>query len=205
MSFDHLTRRVHLYLGLALLPWFLMYGISSIPFAHTAFFDARDRATGLPAWTVRDERRIEIAAPVDDQPATLRAFGARLLDAAGVPRAGSAFGAYRQGPTQINVYAYTFWKSTQLKYFADQQLVRVEDRRFRWDHFLTGMHARGGFEQEGLLQRSWSVVVDVVCLAMVVWIASGIYMWWGVRRHRVWGALALLGGVASFLVFAAGL
>ena len=38
MTFSHLNRRVHLYLGLALLPWFFMYGISSLPFAHNQFF-----------------------------------------------------------------------------------------------------------------------------------------------------------------------
>ena len=48
MTFSHLNRRVHLYLGLALLPWFFMYGISSLPFAHNQFFERRDAAKGLP-------------------------------------------------------------------------------------------------------------------------------------------------------------
>ena len=49
MTFSHLNRRLHLYLGLALLPWFFMYGISSVPFAHNQFFEQRDAAKGLPA------------------------------------------------------------------------------------------------------------------------------------------------------------
>ena len=61
MSFSHINRRVHLYLGLALLPWFLMYGVSSVPFAHTQFFDQRDRAKGLPQWTLRSEFGSKIA------------------------------------------------------------------------------------------------------------------------------------------------
>ena len=28
MTFSHLNRRVHLYLGLTLVPWFVMYGLS---------------------------------------------------------------------------------------------------------------------------------------------------------------------------------
>ena len=67
------------------------------------------------------------------------------------------------------------------------------------------MHARGGFDQEGLLQRSWSIVVDLVCLAIVVWIASGLYMWWGVPGSRRWGLIALAAGISSFLVFTQGL
>jgi len=197
MTFSHLNRRVHLYLGLALLPWFFMYGISSVPFAHTPFFERRDAARGLPMWTLRSEHSVD--APIPEDPAALRGFGRTLLQQASVEA--STFGVYRQTPTQVNVYVYSFWNSTQLKYFADQKRLTVEDRRFRWDQFLTGMHGRGGFEQEGLLDRSWSVIVDLVCLAIALWIASGLYMWWGLPATRRWGWLAIGAGALSFVFF----
>lgn len=197
MTFAQLNRRTHLYLGLALLPWFFMYGVSSLPFAHTQFFEQRDAAKGLPLWTLRSDRVSDVPPPDDDK--ALRAFGAELLREAGIT--GTSFGTYRQNANQINVYSYSFWKSTQLKYYLDQKRVTVEDRRFRWDQFLTGMHGRGGFEQDGLLDRSWSVVVDLVCIGIVVWIASGLYMWWGLPGHRAWGWIAILGGVISFIGF----
>ena len=197
MTFPHFNRRLHLYLGLALLPWFFMYGISSVPFAHNQFFERRDAARGLPLWTLRSERQLDLDVPED--PDALRALGSRLLREAGIE--GTNFGVYRQSENQVNVYSYSFWKSTQLKYFIDRRRLTVEDRRFRWDHFLTGMHARGGFEQEGFLQDSWSVVVDLVCLGIVLWIASGLYMWWHVPGHRRWGWAAILGGAASFFLF----
>ncbi len=197
MTYSHFNRRLHLYLGMALLPWFFMYAISSVPFAHNQFFEQRDAAKGLPLWTLRAERTIDMPVPQDT--AGLRAFGARLLADAGVVP--TSYGAYRQSPTQINVYAYSFWTSTQLKYFIDEKKLTVEDRRFRWDHFLTGMHARGGFAEDGVLQLSWSVVVDVVCVAMIVWIASGIFMWWELPGQRRWGWVAILGGTVSFLFF----
>ena len=198
MTYSHLNRRLHLYLGMALLPWFFMYGISSVPFAHNQFFEQRDAAKGLPLWTLRAERTLDVQVPQDT--AGLRAFGASLLKDAGV--AATSYGTYRQSPTQINVYAYSFWHSTQLLYFADRKLVRAEDRRFRWDQFLTGMHARGGFEQESLLVRSWSVVVDLVQIGILLWIASGLVMWWELRAHRRWGLVALAAGVVTFAAFA---
>jgi hypothetical protein len=197
VTYSHLNRRLHLYLGLALLPWFFMYGISSVPFAHSQYFDRLDAATGLPLWTLRAERIVDV--PVPEAPAGLRAFGRTLLAEAGVDS--SSFGTYRQSPSQINVYSYSFWKSTQLKYYVDQKKLTVEDRRFRWDHFLTGMHARGGFDHDGALALSWSVVVDVVVVAMIVWIASGLYMWWELPGQRRWGWLAIVAGSASFLIF----
>ena len=200
MTFSHLNRRVHLYLGLALLPWFFMYAISSIPFAHTPFFEARDAAKKLPMWTLRMDRTIDVNVPAPDAPTIeLRAFGAALLNAAGIH--GTSFGVYRQSDSQINLYAYSFWKSTQVKYFVPERRFTVEDRRFRWDQFLTGMHARGGFEDERILTRSWSVVVDLVCLSIVLWIGSGVYMWWGLPGHRRWGMAAIVAGAATFLIF----
>ena len=115
--------------------------------------------------------------PVPETAAGLRAFGATLLEEAGID--GTSFGTYRQSPTQVNVYCVLVLDVDAAEVLRDQKKLTVEDRRFRWDHFLTGMHARGGFEQESLLDRSWSVVVDLVCVAMVLWIASGLYMWWG--------------------------
>jgi hypothetical protein len=204
MTFAHLNRSVHLYAGLALLPWFLMYGISSIPFAHAQFFDARDAAKKLPLWTMRMDRTMEVPVPSEGaDERTMRSFGAHLMREAGLE--GTSFGVYRQNANQINVYAYSFRQSTQLKYYVDARRLTVEDRRFRWDHFFTGMHARGGFEDERLIVRSWSVIVDLVSIAMIVWIASGLYMWWGLPGHRRWGWLAVTGGIVTFTMFTIGL
>jgi hypothetical protein len=197
MTFAQLNRRTHLYLGLALLPWFFMYGLSSIPFAHSQYFDARDAAKNLPLWTMTMDRTVDLPVPADEE--KLRTFGARAMQEAGLRN--TSFGVYRQNPNQINVYAYSFLKSTQLKYFVDTKRLTVEDRRFRLDHFLTGMHARGGFEDERLLVRSWSVIVDLVSVAMIVWIASGLYMWWSLPGHRRWGWIAIGAGTAAFVLF----
>ena len=77
----------------------------------------------------------------------------------------------------------------------------IQDRKFRWDHFLTGMHARGGFAQSNFLSDAWGVMVDIVCLGMLIWIITGIYLWWRQSTTRIWGAVALLGGFGSFLLF----
>ena len=197
MTFPHFNRRTHLYLGLTLLPWFLMYGASSIPFAHNQYFEARDKAKGLPLWTMRRDERYAIDVPATGE---LRPAGARIMKDLGLI---GSFGAYRQSPDQVNVYVYRFLHSTQVKYYIAQQRITVEDRRFRFDQFLTGMHARGGFEQQGFLEKAWGVAVDLSCLGMLLWIASGIYMWWSLPALRGWGWLAFLGGTGSYVLFMA--
>jgi hypothetical protein len=195
MTYNHLNRRLHLYLALTLLPWFFMYGISSIPFSHNQYFEDRDKAKNIPLWTKRFERAYDVPVPTEGD---LRPFGAKVLADTGMQ--GSAFGAYRQGPDQINVYVYSFWKSTQIKYFISEKRLLAEDRRFRFEHFLTGMHAKGGFEQGGL-HNLWGIVIDIVCLGMLLWVVTGLIMWWKLPSTRKWGWLALAGGVHSFALF----
>ena len=194
MKLLHLNRRAHLYLALVLLPWFLMYGVSSIPFSHNQYFEDRDKAKGIPLWTKRFERTYEIAIPEGQE---LLATGGRIMSDNGLS---GAHGTYRQSPNQVNVYIYTFWHSTQLKYFSAEKKLVCEDRRFRFEHFLTGMHAKGGFEQGGL-HNLWAVIVDIVCFAMILWIITGIVMWWTLPFARMWGWVAFGSGIASFTWF----
>ena len=196
MKFAHINRRIHLYLSLSLFPWFLMYGVSSVAFSHNQYFDARDRARNLPQWTRISERAYDVPVPEGD----LRPLGARIMRDAGLRK---AFGVYRPNPEQINVYVFDFRNQTHLIYYPSRKLLAVEEKRFRFEHFLTGLHARGGFEQDGFLQDSWGVIVDIVCVGFLVWIASGLIMWWQLRGHRGWGWIALGSGVAAFALFLA--
>jgi hypothetical protein len=194
MTFIHFVRRLHLYLGLSLLPWFLAYGVSSMVFSHPGAFEQKP-ADGVPDWKVRFDRHYDIGVvPDGDQ----REVGARIMRDAGLK---GAFGTYHPNPREFHAYVFSFWTATQAKYFPEQKRLVVEDRRFRWDHFLTGMHARGGFHQESVLNDAWGIVVDLVCLGMLTWVLSGLYTWWKIRAVRWWGFLAIASGVLSFATF----
>ncbi len=197
MNFQHFNRRLHLYLAMFLMPWFLMYGISSYPFSHPKATNAL-LGGDTPLWSPRFERPYDI--PVEGVP--LEEVGARMVKDAGLS---GTFGTYSNNPREINVYWHTFRHAVQLTYFVDQKRLRAQDRVFRWDRFLTGMHARGGFHQSDFLNDAWAVVVDVVCVGFIVWIASGLIMWWQLPSHRGWGWLAVFGGAAAFLLFLFGM
>ena len=44
-------------------------------------------------------------------------------------------------------------------------------------------------------------MIDLVCLAFLIWVASGLYMWWSLPGLRRWGWVAVLAGLASFSLF----
>lgn len=195
MNWRHINRRTHLYLALFLSPWFLLYAVSSIPFSHSAYFDALDKAKGLPRWTVMfDKQPYEAPVPEGNE---LRSFADRIVAEHGLS---GSYGAYRQGPNQINVYIHRPFQSMQFKYFIREKRLVREEGRFRWDWFLTGMHAKGGFAQGGW-HNAWAIVVDLVCLGFLTWVVSGLVMWWQLRSTRFWGWVSLLGGLAAFGLF----
>lgn len=194
MNINLVNRRIHLYLAMFLLPWFFIYGVSSIAFSHGAYF-AEIYKDGIPQWTERFDRPYDRPIPegADD-----RQIGAQIIKDVGLE---GAYGTYRPGKNRLNIYLFDFWSATRLTYFIDGKRLLAEDRRFRWDHFLTGLHARGGFQQDAFLNDAWGVLVDIVQIAILVWIVSGIYMWWLLPQTRLWGAAALGGGIVSFLIF----
>jgi hypothetical protein len=184
-----------------LLPWVFMYAVSAIPFAHNKLFEERDRASGEPLWTVRFERPYD--APIPEERDAQREFARILLADLGIDAPN--FGAYLPNPNTLHAIAYSFLESTRAVYRADRRTVTVEDRRFRMDQFLTGMHARGGFVQDGILPKVWGAIVDLVSLAFIAWVITGWLMWWQIRSTRRWGAIALIGGAVAFAVFTVGL
>lgn len=197
MSFKHLNRRFHLYAGLVLAPWVLLYAISSVVFSHNRYFDERDKAKGAPAWFTLSEEPFDAAVPDDS---TLREFGRKILEEHGIE---GAFGVYRQGQEQINIYVHRIWSSTQLKYMVREKRLIIQAKRFRLDHALTGFHAKGGFDQDRLRDDAWAIAVDAICVGFLVWVASGFYMWMESGRRRVSGSIALGSGVLLFAVLVA--
>jgi len=178
------VRRLHLYLGLALLPWVVMFGLSSYPFNHPAQLQ--------PKWTVQFDRpyRLDAATTGD-----LHATGARILRDAGFS---GGFYVNQPTPQRINVTHTNFMHPTRITYFIDQQRLLAEEREFVWRQFLTSMHAHNGYALDGPLNKVWAVVIDLVCLALIVWIASGYVMWWLLPGSRSWGWIAIAAGVATF-------
>jgi hypothetical protein len=116
MSFLLFVRRLHLYLGLFLLPWVVLFGITSWPFSHPAPVQ--------PKWTVRIDRSYALdVAPGAD----LRAIGARIHEDAGF-RGG--FYVNRPNPQRINVHHPDFFHPTRITYFVDQGRLLAEEREF---------------------------------------------------------------------------
>ncbi|MHC4396262.1 MAG: PepSY domain-containing protein [Planctomycetota bacterium] len=194
MTFDLFNKRLHLYLGLFLIVFFLKYAVSGLIFSHD--FGLREYYKDKPQWTKRFERPYERPVPEN---ADLQPIAAQILKDAGVKS--RAFGVRRAGNKRLNINTQSFWPTTRVTYFIDQNRLLVEDKNFRWDHFILKFHWVGGYQHDSLIRDIWALIMDIVFIATIFWVISGIYIWWKIRETRFWGCIALGGGVVSFLIF----
>ena len=193
MTFNHANRRLHQYLALSLLPWFFIYGFSSIYISHGRAIQ-KAFPSDVPVWSTRAERSIDYDIPVDGD---LRTLGKEIL--ADHDLSGPFFIGQRGFGFQI--YRVTFRHHVRITYRKESKSLKVEDRRFGWREFFGTLHTRGGFQKGEFFHNTWSVIVDIVCLSIVLWIASGTVMWWQLPALRRWGFAVLASGFISFFLF----
>lgn len=186
MSLLLIVRRLHLYLGLFLLPWVVLFGLTSYPFSHPAQIQ--------PGWSVRQDRSYTLDMPAG---AGLRAIGERIHRDAGFS---GGFYVNQPGPERINVQHPDFLRPTRITYFVDEHRLLAEQRAFIWRQSLTSMHAHAGYALGGFWNILWAVVIDILCVALVLWIGTGLIMWWMLPGSRGWGWVAMAAGAGCFAV-----
>lgn len=188
------VKRTHLYLSLVLMPWFLMYGITSLPFNHSGLFQEWFADDG-PDWVTVWEKEFRIGIPEGEDK---RVTAKRILDEQGIDR---LYGAWIPYNGRINIYLYDFRGHSELAYFIHEDRLVLRDRVFRWNEFMTSLHARGGYHQDSWLSDAWALIVDLFCLSMLVWIATGLWMWWQMKRVRLAGGIVMGAGLLTYLGF----
>ena len=194
-TFDKINRRTHLYLGLFLLPWLMMYGVSSFIVIHQSLFSL-GKPLGRELIFEKSYDR-----PVKTQGANngpeLRAAAQDILKDCNWE---GAFWVDKPNADTVHIDRFSFRENISLTYSIKDQKLKAERQPMRWSQVAIRMHFRGGYEQSEFWNKFWGVLVDVACVGIIIWVASGLIMWWRLRRLRVWGAMAVGGGALSFLL-----
>lgn len=195
IGFDKINRRTHLYSGLFFIPWFLFYALSSAFFNHPAWFN------NGPVKMIPMFSRTYTAEPAITQ-GDPRAFVGRLLKANDLE---GQFVVRWDDHQRLVINQVRFLYNTEITFDPATQQVSASRSWANLRILLGRVHTRGGYDTNGSLQIFWSVIVDIIQVTMMIWIASGLYMWWNLKRFRGWGLLALASGFALFIAFLFGL
>ncbi|MDP3069381.1 MAG: PepSY-associated TM helix domain-containing protein [Opitutaceae bacterium] len=194
-NWNLIFRRTHLYLGMLLIPWVLVFALSTFVYNHPGLF-AKFRPAD-PQWVRLWEKDYEADVPAENE-SSLRGTASRILADHGMS---GAFAARRQGP-RLNISVLNFLHPRRLTYDFTTKKLRAEEKKFAWVEVLIRLHERTGYGRGGLLASLWAVAVDVFCVTTLIWIATGIYLWWKLAAVRRWGFIALAAGFTTIVALA---
>lgn len=194
MSFSIVLRRIHMYFALFLTPWILMYALAVIGVNHRDFF-----MTSVPPgsqFELEMERVYTAAFSSDAEPELIAGQILADLDLEGtnVVRHNKEQGSYtiiRSNPITPRRITYTP---------AEEKLV-VEKRLLGTVGILADLHHRAGYRSEQVMSDVWAFFVDLNIIGMIIWVLSGIWIWWKIWMTRRWGLISILIGCGLFGFF----
>ena len=191
---DRVLRWIHLYTGLLLLPWMLVYGASAFCLNHNQWLIEKLSVTP-PHWETL--RRVDFVA--DDAFPREPAHQARaILEMLGLDGAHNIMDQPNRNQMVINRVCGTgnyriTWQPSR------SQIIVEKQESFSFYRLMHFLHFRGGYIQPYFVNVTWAVIVDVVAVSMWLWVFSGVFLWWRRRRRLLLGWACLLGGVLSFV------
>ena len=191
---DRWMRKLHLWTGLFLVPWMIIYAASALFINHPIL--NKVAGSGPPKW--KQLRTIDFT-PDDSFPADPKAQAARIVELVDLEGAHRIQG--KPNANQLTVFRISgaghyriVWNKRQHKIVVARQ---DPFSAVRLVHFL---HFRAGFRQRYPAFITWAFVVDAVVLSILLWVVSGVYLWARMPKVRVSGAICLGAGLALFVV-----
>ena len=184
-----------MYLALFLIPWMMIYALSTIVMNHGEYF-RKHYGGDMVSYT---KQREQIYTGTFVPGAGPRMIARQILRSLGMD------GAYhvKEGPDagRITIYRHEPLSLKRITYSPSDGKLLIEREVFRTQAFLERLHRRSGYKHEFLLEDAWAFSVDLVIAALVFWSLSGLWMWWEMRLTRRWGAVCVAASAGIFCFF----
>ena len=196
-ALSRLARRMHMYLGLFLAPWMIMYAASTVVMNHREWVQSfyPTKAPGMVKERELDYSRTFAADTTPQQ------VGQKILQDLGLDGTHRVSGGKDGKPLVID--RQHTWAPRRITWTANTGKLLVERQEFRGSAFLERMHRRRGYQQPYALEDTWAFSVDMAVVAMIFWSLSGLWLWWELRPTRLWGTVCGALGWISFALFLA--
>lgn len=191
---DRILHWMHLYTGLFLFPWMLVYGVSAFCLNHNQWFIKKLNVTPI-SWKV--ERQVDFT-PDESFPREPVQQAKAILEMLGQDGAHRIIG--RPTPQQMIINRICATGNYRITWRKPRSLLIVEKQQsfsfYRLIHFL---HFRAGYGQPYFAHITWAIIVDAVAISLCLWVISGVYLWWRRARKPFFGVLCMAAGVLSFV------
>lgn len=192
---DRIMRAGHLYTGLFLVPWMMVYAISAFFLNHDAWF-----TDSKPVWADQVDKKF---VPDDAFPAVSEEQARAILNHLNLD------GAHRitqDDEKQMVIYRSCVTGLYQITWLRQEsRLVVRRQQPCTTYSFVNALHFQHGYSQPYSAYPSsgtWALVVDVVTVSTVFWVISGVYIWARRPRKRLLGGVCLAAGCLLFVFLA---
>ncbi len=190
-----LVRRVHMYLGLFLAPWMLMYAVSTLVMNHRELVQSL-YPTKAPS--MLSERELDYRRSFPPE-ATPQAIAQQILQDIGLDGTHRVSGGKDGRPLVIDrQHAFA---PRRITWDPNTRKLVIQREAFRSTTFLERMHRRRGYQQPYALEDTWAFSVDLAVTAMVFWSLSGLWLCWELQPTRFWGTVCGSLGLTLFVLF----
>ncbi|MBI1177284.1 hypothetical protein GC207_07580 [bacterium] len=193
-AFSRYVRRIHMYLALFLTPWILMYALSSLVFNHLGTIRGW-YGGNLNQFQKVDEIEYKDAFSDDAKPEDMAKQ--ILLD---LNLDGAHFVPANSTADHLVITRQSPFVMKRITYQRTLGKLIVERQEANLPSILVRMHTRHGYEQDYASMTFWGLGVELTVLAMLFWIASGLWLWWEIKPARKYGAAFMLVGLGLFAV-----
>jgi len=190
---DSFMRLTHLYTGLFLAPWLLIYGASALGLNHRPWF-VKTFNIEPPRW---ERERVVDFTPDDKFPRTPAEQAQAILLHLDLDGAHHVQG--QPNANQMIIIRPSGTGNYRITWRPQQQRLVVDRQPFSAFRLLHALHFRGGYIQKRWPNLVWAVIVDAVAISMWLWVLSGVYLWLRRPRRRPVGGACLAAGVVLFV------
>lgn len=177
-------RNTHLLLGLFFSPFVLMYGVSSVRFAHREWVNTEPAETEI---TLHPESIDEL---------TPRSLARALMDQEGVR---GILGDIRETDDGFKFRVGRIGTQYEIQFAQASSEVTIKKRESNLMGMLLGMHVYSGVSTGYWLHDVWGWIVVLTSVALTGLGVTGIYLWFKIHRERIPGLIFLSAGLAYAL------
>ncbi|GAC1655172.1 MAG: hypothetical protein NVS4B3_19670 [Gemmatimonadaceae bacterium] len=197
------TRKIHNYLGLYLLFFLWLFSISGLVLNHSSWPFTQFWPTRRESTRARPIRR---PLSSDDLPAAMDLM--RQLAIVG------EIGETKRTPDggRLEFQVVKPGRIVRVRAQLDSARATISETRVNGWGVLDAMHKFTGVRMEDpsrdrhwVVTRMWSLAMDALSLGLVILVASGFYLWYGLPEKRRPGVVAMLLGAACCAFFLYGL
>lgn len=188
-----IMRAFHLYTGLFMMPWMLVYAASALLLNHRHLFQKEIKRS------VEFKPLYEKAFVPDDHfPSKPEDQAKKILESIDLDGHHVIFG--KPTPEEMIIIRISMTGNYNIKWLPKESRLVVSRQTFSLLRAIHYLHFRAGFRLQNWAFDVWAVIVDLVALSIFLWIISGIYIILYKPGKKRWSYICMIAGCLVFAV-----